>query len=352
MLSSGLVEQVTTLSVGHLGMKVALKDLNQQRRIRRMRRVVIAAAEAARDTMQASGQSFDTLLLTLTYRWDGQWAPEQIGFFMQQLLQRCRRQGVDVKYQWVLELTKRGRPHYHVLLWVPKGFRIPKQDAHGYWPHGMTNVVKARSAVGYLVKYATKGTTEMHQLPKGARLFGVGGCSAPERLRAHRAGLPMWLTTVAEVPSGARRCARVGWVCKATGAVFRSPFKVTWGRDSFGIVQVTIIKVEVSESEDQNQVGAGDRQEYPPQGGRQGVPFPRATGPRCGRGRGSHCGRVSGSGSVRLPSRGVRVARCVVLRGQKFAVAGRSVGAAPGGCAGGDWRAALMERAMRVRGRQ
>ena len=34
---------------------------------------------------------------------------------------------------------------------------MPKADKQGWWRHGMTNTVPARSPVGYLCKYTSKG---------------------------------------------------------------------------------------------------------------------------------------------------------------------------------------------------
>ena len=43
----------------------------------------------------------------------------------------ARRKDIFIHYVWVLELTKRGRPHYHVLFWLPKGVSMPKADKQG-----------------------------------------------------------------------------------------------------------------------------------------------------------------------------------------------------------------------------
>lgn len=121
-----------------------------------MRRVVVAGAESARTALSRGGFRTDCLFLTLTYRWDYQWQPTQVAWFLKRLKAFCARAGVAVRYQWVLELTQRGRPHYHVLLWVPRGFRIPKPDQSGLWPHGLTQVKRAYSPVGYVIKYSSK----------------------------------------------------------------------------------------------------------------------------------------------------------------------------------------------------
>ena len=64
-------------------------------------------------------------------------------------------------YVWVLELTKRGRPHYHVLFWLPKGVSMPKADKQGWWKHGMTRS-GGHSPVGYLCKYTSKVLILIH----------------------------------------------------------------------------------------------------------------------------------------------------------------------------------------------
>ena len=133
---------------------------------------------------------------------------------------------MKIRYQWVVELQRRGAPHYHALFWVPHKFRLRKPDEAGTWPHGSSRIELARKAVGYLVKYATKGTDE-HELPRGARLFGCGGepCA---RHPAHRAGLPRWLDAVASSGSHVDKVPCMGWVERDTGAVHRSPFRMAW----------------------------------------------------------------------------------------------------------------------------
>jgi hypothetical protein len=112
------------------------------------------------------------------------------------------------------------------------------------WRHGLTRVEKARNAVGYLVKYATKGETEVYSLPKGCRLFGVGGGMAQEKLAVHRAGLPMWLLERLPDDARGRRVARVGWIDCSTGEIYQTPFSVVVARDVWGIVQITITRRE------------------------------------------------------------------------------------------------------------
>jgi hypothetical protein len=223
-----------------------LRQMNQQRRIRRMRRVVIASAEASRDVLSSGGGRWDTLLVTLTYRPGAKFGACHVREYIAATNLELKRRRIRARYQWVLELTKSGNPHYHVLWWVPHGQRLPMPDKTGSWEHGLSRIERARNAVGYLVKYATKGTTDVYELPKGARLFGVGGGLAAEKLATHRAGLPMWLLDRVSQDARARRVAHVGWIDLSTGEMFQTPFLVHWERDDWGIVVITITRKDQS----------------------------------------------------------------------------------------------------------
>lgn len=237
----GLVEQVTTHTVGHLSKREALSDLNHERRIKRMRRVVVAGAEAARWQLSQGGARYAAVLVTLTYRDDADWRASDIRGYVTALREWARRRRIAARYQWVLELTKRGRPHYHVLVWLPRGYSIPKPDRTGAWSLGLSRVERARNAVGYLVKYATKGDLDRSALPRGARLCGTGGGGESEKLATHRAGLARWLDSALPAFARATRVARVGWVDKDSGLIFRSPYELRIDRDSWGVVQLTFI---------------------------------------------------------------------------------------------------------------
>lgn len=240
--SPGLVEQVTTqtrISGPHPW--AILRDLNRERRIRRMRRVVVAAAEAAQ---HVQGKRVACVMVTLTYAPQVRWNSSHIAAFIDCVRKHLKRAGYAFRYQWVLELTKAGRVHYHALFWLPPGVMLPKPDQAGWWKHGMTRIERARRAVGYIVKYASKGCGNDQAIPKGARLFGVGvaaDAAAGERLIAHRAGLAAWLR---EATAG--RCARVrgGWLDKETGEVLRSPFRLDISRDAWGVWVVSVSKCE------------------------------------------------------------------------------------------------------------
>jgi len=245
---SGLVGQVTSTTriqeTRYPSMSVGgqLRELNRTRRIRRMRRVVIASADAARQSAERGGSRLWAVFVTLTYRQAegfGAWSTRDVSEYINRVRTWLGRRAVALRYQWVLELQQSGRPHYHIIFWLPRGLKLPKPDSSGHWTKGQSNIKEATQPVGYLVKYVSKGDTEL-QFPKGARLFGTGAPEADVRHATHRAGLPMWLSEKTDPASRCTKVARVGWVERATGAIFPSPYKLSWGRDSWGLVVVTV----------------------------------------------------------------------------------------------------------------
>jgi hypothetical protein len=246
----------TVIDTASLSVGGSLRELNNRRRIRRMRRVVISSADAARSVLETSGFRYQAWFVTLTYRSDGLWTGKHISDYLRRVRNRAADEGVSLRYQWVLELTKRGRPHYHVIWWVPYGYKLEKADQVGDWRWGFTNTALSIRPVGYVVKYASKGgdSCQSGSIPKGARLFGVGGGNGVEKHIAHRAGLPMWLESQLHEEDRARRVPRLGWVGTVSGQVFASPFRVGWHRDNFGVVIVTITRVS---DETQGEVNAG-----------------------------------------------------------------------------------------------
>lgn len=206
-----------------------------------MRRVVIASADASREFVQRGGHRFDAIFVTLTYRGESYYTTKDVSEYIQRTRKWLLRQKAKAFYQWVIELTRAGKPHYHVLWWVPKGLRLPKPDASGAWQKGSSRIELARRPVGYLVKYATKGEGG-DAIPKGARLFGVGAQDEGVKVARHRHGLPMWLYDRSE--GRCRRIARVGWVDQTTGEIHDSPFTFTVEKDEWGFIVVTIAPKE------------------------------------------------------------------------------------------------------------
>jgi hypothetical protein len=173
-------------------------------------------------------------MLTTTYAKGSDRSPRDIsdllkrirGYFDRAVRIRYRGNRPRLRYLWVGELTKAGVPHYHVLIWIPRGIFLPKADKRGWWPHGHTQIQKARNAVGYLAKYASKWTGAMAEaFPKGFRTHGVGGLGDESKRE-----LRWW-----KAPTDARealgpladiRKALGGYVDKLTGEFWPSPWRV------------------------------------------------------------------------------------------------------------------------------
>lgn len=167
-------------------------------------------------------------MLTTTYREDGQWSPRHVSELLQNVRHWLARRGHRLRYAWVLELTKRGRPHYHVLVWLPRGLTLPKPDKQGWWRWGMTRIEWVKRAVGYAAKYASKGETGA--LPKGARLYGCGGHTG-QALREFRWWkLPVWLRDQVTPDDRCRPMRGGGWVSMASGEVYASLWRVIFDR--------------------------------------------------------------------------------------------------------------------------
>ena len=65
------------------------------------------------------------------------------------------------------------------------------RHVNALWPHGMTNVEKARNGVGYLMKYLSK-IGDVAAFPHHLRLYGVGGLTPQARMVRGWYNLPEW----------------------------------------------------------------------------------------------------------------------------------------------------------------
>jgi hypothetical protein len=239
-----------TRSTRYPSMRVAdvLRSVNRERRFRRMRRVVIAAADASREACSRGGFRYWTVFVTLTYaatEGERAWSTRDVSQYVACVREWLRRRGVKLRYQWALELQGSGRPHYHLIFWLPDGMKIPKPDSSGHWSKGFSWVIKATRPVGYLVKYVSKSTGinehgEEMSLPRNARLFGTGSPDSDVKHATHRAGLPMWLDARAAPGERCSRVLRQGWTEQSSGVVHPSPYVVQWSRDEWGQVVITV----------------------------------------------------------------------------------------------------------------
>ena len=196
-----------------------------QVRVSRMRRRVRAWADTWGHIYDPNKHRL--VMVTLTYRDNDGWRPNHIREFLLRY-RRAIRKGL-LAYAWVAELQRRGAVHYHILMVVERGARVPLPDR--YWLHGLTRIETARS-VWYIAKYASKGGDGDHPYPSGLRMFAVWVSAAvPDALRYNLrlSVLPSWLRdVVASVGQGwPVRWPGGGWLY--AGQIYRSPYIVVLG---------------------------------------------------------------------------------------------------------------------------
>lgn len=178
---------------------------------------------------ERAAQRWNIKLLTMTYRRAGDWRPGHIGKFRDALRQWCKRRNIRCRFVWVAELQKRGALHYHMMVWLPKGQFLP-DFCKPWWPHGMTHIRGVKSsAVGYLVKYASKTTAhEAAQYPKHARMHGAGGLHAEAKRHIRYWRAPIWVRDALHGTADIRKVIG-GYMDKFTGEFLASPWRVFIG---------------------------------------------------------------------------------------------------------------------------
>jgi len=194
-------------------------------RAKRTRQATITGARLLQEQLTAGGRRTYPVMVTLTYAALGTWDTGHVSAFLKTCREWFRRRGKVFHYCWVAELQKRGAVHYHVLIWMPKGYRLPKPDKRGWWPHGMSRIEKARNAVGYLAKYVSKHALRV-DFPKGLRLHGRGGLSARNRVEIRWWCSPAWVRRWTRDICDVRRTAGGGYVRRDTDEWRTSPYRV------------------------------------------------------------------------------------------------------------------------------
>lgn len=204
-------------------------------RLKRMKQGVLTASRLHTEQATKGGTRYLPVMLTLTYAHDGQWQQRHIADLMKHVRQWMGRRGALCRYAWVMELTKAGRPHYHVMFWLPKGLSLPKPDKRGWWSHGSTRVERARSAVGYMAKYCSKGD-QSSSFPEGARIHGAGGLEPAARNERSWWLCPAWVRERWPDPAYRPRvCTGGGWHSLETGEWEPSPYIVSFKSGSLFI---------------------------------------------------------------------------------------------------------------------
>lgn len=209
-------------------------------RVYRMKKGVMTTARLVNDRLKLAPVRWVPLMVTLTYRDIEGWRPDDITKFLRTVGKWAGRRGYTLPYVWVMELQKRGAPHYHVLLWIPARLRLPRSDARGWWPHGSTNTIRVKNAVGYVAKYASKfESKDGAEFPKGARIHGIGGLTQHEKRVVAWWKLPKDLRQGEEGSCRYQRAKGGGWRDVDTGEVIPSE----WGLSAVGQGQFSTVRL-------------------------------------------------------------------------------------------------------------
>lgn len=242
--ASGLVSLSTTCRSGSSGLSTvdfmaenSIEIDHQKARITRMQKSVGISAKALHNLGEKNQRVW---MLTLTYRGTNRnWKPEHISRYLDGLRKwHYSRTGTKkLRYVWVAELQKRGVIHYHVCVWLASGLTPPKPDSAWkkkgefqapMWGHGMSNRVRATHPVAYLMKYASKGTSE-GKFPYGARISGVGGLDEAGRGCRRWVLWPAYVQGNASIYDGFRPAPGGGYLNADTGELLLSEFVPTGG---------------------------------------------------------------------------------------------------------------------------
>ncbi len=195
-------------------------------RLKKTKQAVITSARLHQEAINQGPRRYKPAFLTLTYRPGEDYDPCDVSKLLKSIRNWLLRRKQGFRYVWVLELTKKGVPHYHLMLWLPKGLSLPKPDKQGWWKKGYTKIEWARRPVGYMAKYSSKGT-DYQGLPKGARVHGCGGLEQDQRNERIWWLAPSWVREHWDNPEHLpRRAPGGGWYSKASGEWIPSPWEI------------------------------------------------------------------------------------------------------------------------------
>lgn len=222
--AAGLVSVSTTRK----GIEDILLIDREQARFTRLQKNVGIGAKL--HMLDLAGKRVNACMVTLTYRGVDDWQCTHLTTYMDHVRNWYRSlTGEKLRYVWVAETQQRGAIHYHCIFWLAKGVTMPKADKRGWWPHGMSNTLKATSPVSYLVSYAKKLQSKKG-LPHGARIYGVGGLPPASRCIRRWVNWPAFVQARAAVTDSYGPKAGGGWVNRVTGQ---------WWPSEFGLVLTT-----------------------------------------------------------------------------------------------------------------
>lgn len=195
-------------------------------------RCAIGFAARAHAVTENGSRTDQAWMVTLTYAPGNDWSPKHVSEALRAFYHWCKRAGHAVRYVWIAEIQdgKRradgvGRDviHYHAVVWLPAGVRCPHFDKRGWWPYGMSQSLKARNSVGYLLHYLKKDK-DLSAMPKGARAYGVGGLDHASRRARRWLRLPAFVQANSDLFDDWRRAKGGGWTAP-DGRWFPSEFE-------------------------------------------------------------------------------------------------------------------------------
>ncbi|MDM0027772.1 rolling circle replication-associated protein [Variovorax saccharolyticus] len=206
-----------------------------QARVTRLRKGVGVGSKCLLNL--GEGRAENNVMVTLTYDLkkagpEGYWKPRHVSDYIRAVrlwfAKRCP--GQRLRYVWVAELQQRGVLHYHAVFFLPAGVGMPRADKRGWWPHGMTNTLKATAPVAYLMKYASKVESKnIGGFPRGARIYGLGGLDAPGAAFKRWVLWPAYVQGNASVHDRFKPAAGGGYRNDSTGELLQSEFAPTGG---------------------------------------------------------------------------------------------------------------------------
>lgn len=226
----GLVPSINNVKTcGSVDTREVIEVDKNAARCTRLRKNLGVAAK-----MLCQGETRTAWMVTLTYADATAWRPSHVRDALRHLRQWAHRQGFKLRYLWVMETQDRksghqigmDAPHYHLVVWVPGGVDLPCMDSMGWWPHGMTNTVRAVAPVRYVMKYASKFDSE-GKFPKGARVYGIGGLEQDHRHMRRWINWPSMIQGNGSYTCRWRRAVGGGWVNPQTGEVLASEWGLT-----------------------------------------------------------------------------------------------------------------------------
>jgi hypothetical protein len=132
-----------------------------RKRIKAARKKLYCAIKEQRRYAKSSG--LRAVSATLTFANNSQFEPKHISRFLDMLRRALKTRGARLQYVWTIECA--ARLHYHLLLWLPRDFKLPLEKMSKWWPYGSSWLENCRSPSAWL-KYIAKFDSPPI-LPKG-----------------------------------------------------------------------------------------------------------------------------------------------------------------------------------------